>query len=120
MIPVEITGVVESVAVNQFSKDPELLISIICPDPYFTSVDPNVITGQSVRSGGALSSIDYNGSVESGIHVEVTFVSGTPSYSHWNSNRRSNISYFNVDATVSATTIFRDELCSYAEICSEY
>lgn len=106
MIPVEITGVVESVAVNQFSKDPELLISIICPDPYFTSVDPIVITGQSIRSGGTAISIDYNGSVESGIHVDVTFVSGTPPILIGVQVGDPTFSRFNVDASVNATTIF--------------
>ena len=46
MIPVEIFGIVESVSVNPFSKDPEILVSIICPDPYFTALNPTVITGK--------------------------------------------------------------------------
>lgn len=31
-----ITGIVESCEPNRFSKDPEYIISILCPDPYFT------------------------------------------------------------------------------------
>ncbi len=71
MVPVEISGIVESVAVNQFSKDPELLISVICPDPYFTAVDATVITGS-----GETVTVAYNGSIETGIHVKVTYNSG--------------------------------------------
>lgn len=77
MPPVEITGVVEDVSVNQFSNDPELLVSIICPYPYFTALDPTIVTGQSIRSGGAVKTINYDGNVESGVHVEVTYTSGT-------------------------------------------
>jgi len=71
MIPVEISGVVEGVDVNIFSKDPELLISIICPDPYFTALEPVVLTGQSGDDPEA-TIIDYNGTIETGIRVKVT------------------------------------------------
>lgn len=74
MIPVEISGIVEDVNVNMFSQDPELQVSIICPDPYFTALDPIVITGQTVRTGGATIPIEYNGTMESGIFVKVTQV----------------------------------------------
>jgi Phage tail protein len=75
MIPVEISGIVESAEINPFSKDPEFIVSVICPDPYFTALEPEVITGQSVRPGGGTATIDYDGSVEAGIHVKVTHVS---------------------------------------------
>ena len=45
MGPVEISGIVESVEINSFSKDPEFIVSIICPDPYFTALTPTVVTG---------------------------------------------------------------------------
>lgn len=76
MIPVEITGIVEDISVNQFSKDPELLVSIICAYPYFTALDPTIVTGQSIRAGGVITPVHYGGNVESGIYVEVTYVSG--------------------------------------------
>lgn len=74
--PVEIYGVVEDIAGNQFSSDPEFLISIICPDPYFTAINPIVLTGQSIRppefgGGGELTDINYYGSVEAGVHVKL-------------------------------------------------
>lgn len=72
--PVEISGIVEGVTANIFSKDPEYQVSIICPDPYFTGLAPKVITGQTVRSGGAVVTIDYEGTIEAGIDVKVTAV----------------------------------------------
>ena len=74
MIPVEISGIVEGVEVNMFSKDPEVHVSIVCPDPYFIAVDPTVVTGQAVRSDGTVSVIEYNGTIETGINVKVTTV----------------------------------------------
>lgn len=74
MIPVEIYGLVEGVEINMFSKEPNLQVSIICPDPYFTALNPTVIAGQN----GELNTFDYNGNVESGIVVKVTHVSGSP------------------------------------------
>ena len=55
-----------------FSKDPEILVSIICPDPYFTSVDPIVLTGQTAPNAAPVTTFEYNGSVEAGIHVKIT------------------------------------------------
>lgn len=74
MIPVEIYGIVESVSVNQFSKEPEIQVSIICPDPYFTALDATSYTGQN----GVVQTFDYGGNVETGIIVRVTHVSGGP------------------------------------------
>jgi len=74
MPPVEISGRVESTEINIFSRDPELQVSIVCPDPYFISHEPVVVTGQTVRGGGAITTIEYNGTVEAGINVKVTSV----------------------------------------------
>lgn len=74
MDPVEIYGVVESVGVNIFSKVPELQVSIVCPDPYFTALNPTILTGVN----GELNTFDYNGTIESGMVVKVTHVSGAP------------------------------------------
>ena len=76
IVPVEISGIVESVSVNSFSKDLEIQVSIICPDPYFTALDPTVITGQTVRSGGGVIIAPYNGSVEAGMVIKVSQTSG--------------------------------------------
>jgi hypothetical protein len=72
--PVEITGVVEDVSVNMFSKDQEFLVSIICPDPYFITVDPVILTGQANEAQPRI--IDYGGDIETGFNVKVSFSSG--------------------------------------------
>lgn len=72
LVPVEIYGIVESVEVNMFSKDPEVIVSVICPDPYFVAVNPTVITGQTIRSGDDPTIVEYNGTIETGIGVKVT------------------------------------------------
>lgn len=73
MTEVEITGIVESFASNMFSKDPEYLASIICPDPYFKTIDPFVESGPK----GTPIEIDYHGNIPGGIYVRVTHTSGT-------------------------------------------
>jgi Phage tail protein len=106
IIPVEISGIVESVAVNPFSKDPELLVSIICPDPYFTALEPTIITGQSVRPGGDVTVVDYDGSIEAGIQVKVTQVTDPTPTTIGVQIGSPVISYFTVTATVNSTLFF--------------
>jgi hypothetical protein len=109
MIPVEISGVVESVENNMFSKDPELLVSVICPDPYFTAVDPKVITGQAIRPADMATTemeIDYDGNIEAGIHVQVTYVSGPSPTNIGIQVGDPALSYFSVAASVDATDYF--------------
>ena len=106
IIPVQISGIVESVTVNPFSKDPEIQVSIICPDPYFTALNAEVITGQSVRPDGEIAAIDYDGSVEAGIYVKVTSVSGSSPTSIGIQIGDPAISYFTVAATVSGSMYF--------------
>lgn len=73
MEDVEITGVVESFTANAFSNDPEYQASIICPDPYFQTVDAKILTG---NANDAPLDIDYLGSVPAGIQVKVEQTSG--------------------------------------------
>lgn len=106
MDPVEIAGIVEDVSVNQFSKDPELLVSVICPDPYFVALEPIVITGQTVREGGAVFPIEYNGTIDSGIHLEVSSsVAPDPTVIGIQIGQPP-ITDFDVDAAVSGTSYF--------------
>lgn len=105
-IPVEIYGIVESVEVNPFSKDPELIVSIVCPDPYFTALEGEVISGQSVRPGGAVHTIDYNGTVEAGIYVRVNQASGANPTVIGIQVGDPAISYFDVAASVSSSLYF--------------
>lgn len=104
--PVEISGIVESVENNQFSKDPEFLVSVICPDPYFTSVDPIVLTGQTVRDGGTVVIVDYQGNIETGMIVKVTEVTAPDPTSIGIQIGNPVISYFNIAAGVDATKFF--------------
>jgi phage-related protein len=101
--PVEILGIVESVDNSIFSKDQEFNVSVICPDPYFTSVDPIVITGQSIRSGDAPATVTYNGSVETGFRVKVSFSSGAAPTTIGIQVGDPKVSYFNLTATVSSS-----------------
>lgn len=106
LVPVEIYGVVEDVSINQFSKDPEFLISVICPDPYFTAVTATVITGQTVRPGGATVVVPYEGNVETGLKAKVTYVSGISPTEIGIQLGNSQVSYFTVDASVDAMLYF--------------
>ena len=103
MPPVEISGIVESCEVNPFSPDPEILVSIICPDPYFTALDPEVITGQTIRTGGTVHHIDYDGTIEAGIYVQVTFVSGAAPTSIGIQVGDPTISYFLIETGVDSS-----------------
>jgi hypothetical protein len=81
MDPVKISGIVESVTVNMFSKDPELQVSVICHDPYFTSLNPKVLTGPTLQPSDdpdLMPRIDYNGTIETGMNVKITTLT-TPS-----------------------------------------
>jgi hypothetical protein len=106
MVPVEIWGVVEDVQVNRFSRDPEILVSIICPDPYFTALDAKVITGQTVRPAGATIIVDYQGNVETGMQVKVTAVTAPNPVDIAIQLGDPVLTYFAVFATVDPTMYF--------------
>ena len=106
MIPVEISGIVEGVEVNMFSKDPELLVSIICPNPYFIALEPTIITGQAVRSGGVPIIVEYNGTIDAGIHVELTSLTAPSPTVIGIQIGDPMISYFNIAATVDSSKYF--------------
>lgn len=103
---VEISGVVESIDANLFSKDPEFLVSVICPDPYFTAIDPIVVTGQTIRIGENTTVISYNGDVESGVIVKVTFTSDNPPTSIGIQLGDPSLGYFNLSASVNEALYF--------------
>lgn len=107
MIPVEILGIVEDVQVNMFTQDPELQVSIICPDPYFTSLDPIVITGLTgPNPGTAPMVIEYNGTVESGMVVKVTATPDPAPSGIAVQIGNPVLTYFAVAATVDSTNYF--------------
>lgn len=104
--PVEILGVVEDVHMNTFSKDPEMIVSIICPDPYFTAVDPTVVTGLTVHTGGIPTIVDYQGTQETGMVVKVSSTGDTPPTDIGIQIGDPRLTYFAVAASVGSTTYF--------------
>jgi hypothetical protein len=46
-------------------------VSIICPDPYFTAINPLSVTGTTTTDASKPVEVDYNGSVAAGINVEL-------------------------------------------------
>lgn len=72
---VRITGTVERLEPNHFSDDPEVQISILCPDPNFRAIEPTVVTGKGLQASddsvGNYSNINYAGNVPTGIQLEV-------------------------------------------------
>jgi hypothetical protein len=102
--PVEIFGIVEDTGINPFSKDPEMLVSVLCPDPYFTAINPTVITGST--STKAQEVIDYKGSIEAGIHVTVSRSADPAPTSIGIQIGDPSLSYFNVATGVTASKYF--------------
>ena len=76
---VKITGYVESFEPSMFSAEPEVQVSIVCPDPYFNSLVPITV----VHTGSGVLVITNPGTVETGlvftiwpIYAPVNFSSG--------------------------------------------
>jgi hypothetical protein len=65
----EIRGYVETVEPNMFTKDVEVQVSIICPDPYFNAVEPTILSGTTNDP----IEINYTGSIEVGVFVKVVY-----------------------------------------------
>lgn len=88
-VPVEILGTVESCEANPFTKDPEYIVSIVCPDPYFVTVDPVIVIGTVISQENwetSKNTITLNGNIPIGIQVrmgagfedEIYIQAGTP------------------------------------------
>lgn len=69
--PVEIEGYVESFEPNMFSEDPEVQVSIICPNPDFMDPVPTVITGTVTEMADDGVEFEYIGSVPAGLELKV-------------------------------------------------
>lgn len=65
--PVEIYGYVESHETSMFSRDPEVQISILCPDPYFRAIRP--VTLSATNNNPIYTS--YFGTAETGFLFEM-------------------------------------------------
>lgn len=66
----EIAGYVESVEPNIFAQDPEVQVSIICPDPDFVAVDVTTVDGV-VGTMAVTTDIDYEGTAPAGFYLKV-------------------------------------------------
>lgn len=75
-----ISGTVESVEPNIFSKDPEVQVSVICPDPDLVSVVATTTTGVVGFSGSDTQVIEYAGTVPSGILLKVRSSTARPTF----------------------------------------
>lgn len=77
----EIDGYVENLEPNIFSRDPEVLVSIICPEPDFVATEVTELTGLVLAGGEDVDTIEYVGTVEAGIDLRVIGNDETPTYS---------------------------------------
>lgn len=74
-----IKGIVESCEPNLFTKDPELVISIICPEPYFTKDEaPTVFNVPNTE----YFTVPFDGQIPVGVYFEFD-VSYSPPYDNW-------------------------------------
>lgn len=87
--PCEIEGWVESCSPVLFSKDPEMQISIICPQPYFISSEATIIEGEVKYSAdiadgtidlSEATEIVYEGSIPTGFKLTISPSEAVPMY----------------------------------------
>lgn len=72
MPTVEIMGYSESLEPNIFSKDPEIQVSVLCPNPDFVSVNVETLTGTIYPE--TVMSIEYDGDVPTGFEITADIV----------------------------------------------
>lgn len=65
-----ITGVVESVEDAIFSREPEMVVSVVCMDPYYRVGTVDTYTSPWARTNPS-HEIDYEGNIPSGIRLRV-------------------------------------------------
>lgn len=104
---VKIEGYVETMEPNIFSQDPELQISIICPDPDFIAVDATTIVGlvgDGTFEGTPEYEIDNIGTVDSGFEIDIKSSSENPDYTGIINmvNTTDSAKVFSITATVDA------------------
>lgn len=107
--PVGIAGYVERMEPVLFSNDPEIQVSIICPDPIFKALDATFLQGTTANmADGAL--IDYEGTSPTGFDfvldrgaLDTSYHSGF-TLNLWNSREQN---FTMEDSDVDAATYFR-------------
>lgn len=65
--PVGISGVVDSCEPLIFSRDNEIQVSIICPEPSFQAISPTIVTGYNED----VVHIEYDGTVDTSVMLKV-------------------------------------------------
>jgi hypothetical protein len=102
---VEIYGYVESNEPKIFSKDGEIQVSVICPYPYFTSVEPVILTGTRPDE----IDLDYAGTIETGFQLQMDYVFGAAgAYNTIQITRAGGVvEAFRVESTIDANNYFR-------------
>lgn len=66
-----ITGIVESVEDTIFSREPEVIVSVVCMDPYYRVGQPNIVTTSWGKIWTVNNTINYEGNIPSGVRVRV-------------------------------------------------
>lgn len=88
---VEIEGYTESVEPNIFSKDPELIVSVVCPQSAFVAVTSTVIQGSTIDwTGDPSVMVPYEGNIPTGFEMHLTYPSAQydTSVSSWDFDLR--------------------------------
>lgn len=98
---VEIFGKVESCDASSFTEDIDYVVSIICPDPYFTAVTPTESSGSTVTTMGT-DVVTYEGNVPVGFFLTVTKDSNDASFV--------NVQLGDSDLYFNVTTVVNDSL----------
>jgi hypothetical protein len=75
MPTVEIEGYVESFEPNIFSQDPEIQVSVLCPQPDFVGIDRTTYYGNDISA--IQLSIEYYGTVETGFELKLDLFGST-------------------------------------------
>lgn len=71
---VQIEGYVESVEPNMFSSDPEIQVSIVCPQPNFVATTPSSVGDVVQTAPGTPATIEYEGTIETGFVLSLASV----------------------------------------------
>lgn len=107
MATVQIDGYVESCVPNHFSKDPEYVISIICPKSAFVATSATIVTGVTgaLPDAGPIP-IVYQGTISTGFVLDVTDSASSADMVNGELrviNENPDLELFIVTATVSST-----------------
>jgi len=99
-----IEGYTETVEPALFAKDPEIQVSIICPDPYFYGLTPITATGETPED--EFVTVNYEGSIDTGFLLTINHeATPTPNNLYTHVGDEDN-GVFGVSIGVSSTVYF--------------